>query len=229
MENKEDQIRFIEILDQIRQRFDLLLKPSNAHSSLDFDVIREDIRNLYRCLDTLQFVRNDSHNASGLGEIKDSSLKIPELNAAVSFQEEEHEASANVHDNTENGVEVTAARTDDGIESGSENKAMQTEQQTNISSNSQSETVLQKPGNAPVLNQGRLSRFIGLNDKFQIVRQLFNGEESAYLNFIQAMEKFEDLESAEKFLVEEVCIQRNWDPESEAFKNLSSITIRYFS
>ena len=76
---------------------------------------------------------------------------------------------------------------------------------------------------------GTLSKAIGLNDKFQLLATLFNGEEANYSECIQMLEEQKDFDSAEDFLKNVMAIKYSWDVESETYSKLLDITTRHFS
>lgn len=77
-----------------------------------------------------------------------------------------------------------------------------------------------------VTNQSTsLRKMIGINDKFQMIRDLFNGDAIAYEQAIDALEAFGDMDDALIYIHETY----SWNPNSEGVKLLIELLTRKLS
>ena len=70
-----------------------------------------------------------------------------------------------------------------------------------------------------------LRKAIGINDKFLMVRDLFNGDNDRYEATIETLNEFEDLDECMIYIVENFA----WNPDSEGAKLLISLLERKLS
>lgn len=81
---------------------------------------------------------------------------------------------------------------------------------------------------ASVISSGKVSDLrssIGINDKFLMVRDLFEGDSDAYEAAVGELENFEDLDDALLHIHEKY----NWNPNNEGLKLLVDLLTRKFS
>ena len=68
---------------------------------------------------------------------------------------------------------------------------------------------------------------IGINDKFLLLNELFNGSMEKYNKSIRALNSFSTLLGARTYM-SELQIEFQWDCESEAYKKLGDLVERRF-
>lgn len=87
---------------------------------------------------------------------------------------------------------------------------------------------MQSVDNAPIAPMNKITdlrKAIGLNDKFLLLRDLFNGDVPLYERTIDTLNAFEDLDECMIYIVENFC----WNPDSEGAKMLVSLIERKLS
>lgn len=87
---------------------------------------------------------------------------------------------------------------------------------------------MQSVDNAPIAPMNKISdlrKAIGLNDKFLLLRDLFNGDVPLYERTIDALNSFEDLDECMIYIVENF----RWNPDSEGARMLVSLIERKLS
>ena len=87
---------------------------------------------------------------------------------------------------------------------------------------------MQSVDNAPIAPMNKIAdlrKAIGLNDKFLLLRDLFNGDVPLYERTIDALNSFEDLDECMIYIVENF----RWNPDSEGAKMLVSLIERKLS
>ena len=87
---------------------------------------------------------------------------------------------------------------------------------------------VQSVDNAPIAPMNKITdlrKAIGLNDKFLLLRDLFNGDVPLYERTIDALNSFEDLDECMIYIVENF----RWNPDSEGAKMLVSLIERKLS
>ncbi|MBR5132956.1 MAG: hypothetical protein IKV29_02490 [Alistipes sp.] len=87
---------------------------------------------------------------------------------------------------------------------------------------------VQTHDNAPIAPMNKISdlrKAIGLNDKFLLLRDLFNGDVPLYERTIDTLNAFEDLDECLIYIVENF----RWNPDSEGAKMLVSLIERKLS
>ena len=87
---------------------------------------------------------------------------------------------------------------------------------------------VQSVDNAPIAPMNKITdlrKAIGLNDKFLLLRDLFNGDVPLYERTIDALNSFEDLDDCMIYIVENF----RWNPDSEGAKMLVSLIERKLS
>ena len=87
---------------------------------------------------------------------------------------------------------------------------------------------MQTHDNAPIAPMNKISdlrKAIGLNDKFLLLRDLFNGDVPLYERTIDTLNAFEDLDECLIYIVENF----RWNPDSEGAKMLVSLIERKLS
>ena len=67
-----------------------------------------------------------------------------------------------------------------------------------------------------------LRQAIGINDKFQMIRDLFAGDAARYEATIETLDEFDDLDECMIYIVENF----HWNPDSEGAKLLVSLIER---
>ena len=67
-----------------------------------------------------------------------------------------------------------------------------------------------------------LRKAIGINDKFQMIRDLFAGDAARYEATIETLDEFDDLDECMIYIVENF----HWNPDSEGAKLLVSLIER---
>ena len=81
---------------------------------------------------------------------------------------------------------------------------------------------------APIHAASRISdlrKAIGLNDRFLMIRDLFDGDASRYEDTISTLNEFDDLDECMIYIVENFA----WNPDSEGAKLLVSLIERKLS
>lgn len=87
---------------------------------------------------------------------------------------------------------------------------------------------MQSIDNAPIAPMNKISdlrKAIGINDKFLLLRDLFNGDVPLYERTIDTLNAFEDLDECMIYIVENF----RWNPDSEGAKMLVSLIERKLS
>ena len=87
---------------------------------------------------------------------------------------------------------------------------------------------MQSVDNAPIAPMNKITdlrKAIGLNDKFLLLRDLFNGDVPLYERTIDTLNAFEDLDECMIYIVENF----RWNPDSEGAKMLVSLIERKLS
>ncbi|MBQ5710290.1 MAG: hypothetical protein IIV76_02630 [Alistipes sp.] len=87
---------------------------------------------------------------------------------------------------------------------------------------------VQLQDNAPIAPMNKIADLrnaIGLNDKFLLLRDLFNGDVPLYERTIDTLNAFEDLDECMIYIVENF----RWNPDSEGAKMLVSLIERKLS
>jgi len=73
-----------------------------------------------------------------------------------------------------------------------------------------------------------LKAAIGINEKFLLINQLFDGNLQDYTNAIEKLNSSPDLESAKKYIVTELVPKFNWDDDNHHVKNFLDLVERRF-
>lgn len=71
--------------------------------------------------------------------------------------------------------------------------------------------------------------FIGINDKYQFMNELFANNKTVYEETLNTIAQQPDVRAAELWLLEDVAIKNNWDLQDETFLELLAIVKRYFT
>ena len=76
-------------------------------------------------------------------------------------------------------------------------------------------------------NQNNLRKFIGINEKFLLINELFNGDLSRYNSAIDELDSMQTAEGANTCLIE-LQVQNQWDEESDAYVKLKELLEKKF-
>jgi hypothetical protein len=70
--------------------------------------------------------------------------------------------------------------------------------------------------------------FIGINDKYQFMNELFANNRTAYEESLDKLSQFETYAAASDWLTAEALPQHNWQKDDETFQSLLMVTKKYF-
>lgn len=224
MKNKEAEQRFRGLLEQIKTRFELMTSSGNTHNDLDRDVLRDEIRELYRCLEQMQepdktedpvILKEEPVKETPVVQVADE--KIEEAEELIEEVKKEAKESDKRIEAFVANAEARSSATK--VEDNSINSKLSEQMESPVS-------VVEKISTMPT---AKITKIIGLNDKFQFINELFKGDEAAYNDCLKRIESMESFAEAETYLINETGTKLKWDPESELYKSLLSVASRYFA
>lgn len=70
--------------------------------------------------------------------------------------------------------------------------------------------------------------FIGINDKYQFMNELFANNRTAYEESLDKLSQLENYAAALEWLTTEALPQHNWQKEDDTFQSLLTVTKKYF-
>ncbi len=76
-------------------------------------------------------------------------------------------------------------------------------------------------------SQNNLRKFIGINEKFLLINELFNGDLSRYNSAIDELDSMQTIEGANTCLIE-LQVQNQWDENSDAYIKLKELLEKKF-
>lgn len=82
---------------------------------------------------------------------------------------------------------------------------------------------------APSIPARDIRQLISVNDKYQFITELFQGNRSAYEKVIETLDKFETAMQAQNWLHARVFNQYNWDTESDTVQAFYDVINQFFS
>lgn len=77
--------------------------------------------------------------------------------------------------------------------------------------------------------QKNIKQYIGINDKYQFISELFDNDTSAYDEIITKINTFNTGQKALEWLDEEVANQRNWNEENDSVKMFYDTVSNFFA
>ncbi|OFX81235.1 MAG: hypothetical protein A2X12_00615 [Bacteroidetes bacterium GWE2_29_8] len=93
-----------------------------------------------------------------------------------------------------------------------------------ISRNKEDNSIAMKLQNNPITD---IKKFIGINEKFQMVNELFKGGLDEYNNFISTINSFNNLKEAEDYLLA-ITESKQWNKDLDAYTFISELIRRRY-
>ncbi|MEZ5016465.1 MAG: hypothetical protein R2800_05380 [Flavipsychrobacter sp.] len=83
--------------------------------------------------------------------------------------------------------------------------------------------------NAPLPANKNIKKFIGINDKYQFISELFDNDTTAYDEVIGHINTFDTAAPALEWLEHEVSKERNWNEDSDSVKMFYDTVSNFFA
>ena len=207
-----------ELLNKMSNQVRFLIRNEETMSQLDLDLMMKNTRKLY---DTLCSI--DVNEDESLQDYKTTSQQVEE---DISLQDYKT-TSQQVEDE-----DLLSHGLIDSLTPKEDDSGIRAYRKTNNEYHTLGDVLEQTEDNSLAARLQRkpvsdLMTAIGINDKFLLLNELFNGSMEKYNKSIRALNSFSTLLGARTYM-SELQIEFQWDCESEAYKKLGDLVERRF-
>lgn len=237
--NEQNSIIFqiSEIVGKMSNQVNFLIRKNLLMSQLDVDIMMENTRELYdaicsvRCnmdVDAIPMeIENDDESALTHDAQQQTKSEDEEIIKEIQPERQDDEEIF------EQNNELEMPDVDDIEYADNDDSGIRTYIKTNVEEpHTIGERLEQKEDNSLAARLQRkpvtdLMAAIGINDKFVLLNELFNGSMEKFNKSIRTLNSFSTLFGARTYM-SELQIELQWDCDSEAYKKLSDLIERRF-